>query len=89
MDRFLSEEIYKDVPEEFPGILEYGDIQPSQYAKLEKLIPEDVAVMSSLGGLAPGLLLDEIQALHELAVKLEFELEQELRRGKLLDVLNL
>jgi len=85
MNRYTCEEtIPDDWPDEFPGITRYAPAEPSRALQFDS---GDIALVNSLGNLAPGALVDEMKAMHTIACRLAVDEEQELIRGKILRVL--
>lgn len=82
---FISDEKIPDSwPEEFPGITRFASAEPSASLQFDS---GDIALVNSLGNLAPGALIDEMKAMHAIACRLAFEENQEKTRGKILRVL--
>lgn len=82
---FMSEEKIPDSwPEEFPGITRFASAEPSASLQFDS---GDIALVNSLGNLAPGALIDEIKAMYAIACRLAVEEHQEKTRGKILRVL--
>lgn len=85
ISNFISEEKIPDSwPEEFPGITNFPTAEPSASLEFDS---GDIALVNSLGNLAPGALIDEMKAMHDIACKLAVEEEHEKTRGKILKVL--
>lgn len=82
---FISDEKIPDSwPEEFPGITKFANAEPSTSLQFDS---GDIALVNSLGNLAPGAIIDEMKAMHAIACKLAVEENQEKTRGKILRVL--
>lgn len=83
--KFVSEEKFPESwPEEFPGITRFATAEPTASLQFDS---GDIALVNSLGNLAPSGLLDEMKAMHAIACKLAVEENQEKTRGKILRVL--
>lgn len=85
ISNFISDEkIPESWPEEFPGITKFPNAEPSASLQFDS---GDIALVNSLGNLAPGALIDEMKAMHAIACKLAVEEDHEKLRGKILKVL--
>lgn len=82
---FLSEEKLPETwPEEFPGITKFAPTEPAASVQFDN---GDLNLVNNLGNLAPGALIDELEAMHAIACRLAIEEEQEKIRGRILRVL--
>lgn len=84
-NNFTSNEKFPETwPEEFPGITRFATAEPTASLQFDS---GDIALVNSLGNLAPSALLDEMKAMHAIACKLTVEENHEKTRGKILRVL--
>lgn len=79
-----EEKVVDSWPDDFPGITRFPETKPAKSLRFDS---GDIALMNSLGDLAPGALVDEMKAMHSIACKLSIEESQERTRGKILRVL--
>lgn len=83
-DLIISTEKFVDCEEDFPGITNFSNVEPTVKYQLES---SDITLVNNLSNLAPSEIKEEVMSMHTVACKLAMEENKEKTRGRILRVL--